>query len=97
MGAGSNGFPMAQQPPAPSPKTWLDRLLPLLHLVSMIALAVYTITVWEPTARLGDSNAKGLIDWGSWAVLGKRSVGADELASVVCLSGPSVNRVTRTN
>jgi hypothetical protein len=81
MGTGAQGNPMTVAPPPP--KTWLDRLLPLIHLVSMVALGIYAVTVWEPTTRLGDPSAKGLIDWGGWAALGRRNVSQDEIATVV--------------
>jgi hypothetical protein len=87
MRTGADGAPMMQPPTVlpPPPKTWVDRLLPLVHLVSMIALAFYAVSIWEPTTRLGDPTARGFIDWGGWAALGRRSVSRQEIANVVCI------------
>ncbi|GAA6025452.1 hypothetical protein JCM11491_000364 [Sporobolomyces phaffii] len=74
--AGSN--PFAQQPPVspfpPQPKTFLDKVFPLVHLVAMVGLAVYAVVWWEPSRRFGlygASETQG-IDWSAWGALASR-------------------------
>lgn len=88
-GAGAGGPPGQQQQQTPffmqppRKKTWTDRLLPLVHLISMVALALYAVFVLEPRARAGYSalsafssgdswwNKVGNVDWHGWAALGR--------------------------
>jgi len=67
---------------APRQKTWTDRLLPLVHLISMVSLAFYAVCVLEPRLREGYSTfftsfsrqsifGLGQIDWNGWAALGR--------------------------
>ncbi|KAI5478591.1 hypothetical protein MNV49_004850, partial [Pseudohyphozyma bogoriensis] len=65
-GAGGGGLP---QPPVhpfpPTPKSTLEKLFPLVHLVSMVGLVLYFVAVFEPEKRgLG-----GGLDWRRWSGL----------------------------
>lgn len=68
-GAQGQGQPQPQQPPRP--KTWFERLLPLVHLIAMIALAVYAVFIVEPRNRLfsGIPSSEGQVSWRAWADL----------------------------
>ncbi|GAA5897191.1 uncharacterized protein JCM6883_006611 [Sporobolomyces salmoneus] len=80
---GSNPFANSTagggQPPVspfapPPPKTFLDKLFPLLHLLAMVGLAVYAVVWWEPSKRFGlygASETQG-IDWAAWGALASR-------------------------
>ncbi|SCV71646.1 BQ2448_3234 [Microbotryum intermedium] len=71
-GGGAPGQPGVSAFP-PTPKTWLDRVFPLIHLVSMIALSVYAIVYVEPAKKFGQYGWMGIgskIDWAGWARLG---------------------------
>ncbi|GAA5834022.1 hypothetical protein JCM3766R1_002496 [Sporobolomyces carnicolor] len=74
---GSNPFAQAGGPQAPvspfppQPKTLLDKVFPLIHLVAMVGLAVYAVVWWEPSKRFGlygASETQG-IDWAAWGAL----------------------------
>ncbi|SCZ89022.1 BZ3500_MvSof-1268-A1-R1_Chr1-1g00899 [Microbotryum saponariae] len=74
-GAAGGGIPAQPGVAAfpPTPKTWLDRVFPLIHLVSMIALSVYAIVYVEPAKKFGQYGWMGIgskIDWAAWARLG---------------------------
>ncbi|GAA5938878.1 uncharacterized protein JCM15063_004896 [Sporobolomyces koalae] len=80
MGGGNGvGNPFAaqagQSPVAPpQPKTFLDKVFPLVHLVAMVSLAVYAVVWWEPSKRFGlygSSETRG-IDWAAWGALASR-------------------------
>ena len=66
------GGPGMGQQVAQQPKTLLDRLFPLVHLLSMVGLAWYAITQFEPTSRAQSFGWMGKgdgIDWVGWARL----------------------------
>ncbi|BGP42180.1 hypothetical protein JCM10450v2_006270 [Rhodotorula kratochvilovae] len=72
-GAPPNPF---MQPPAspfpPAPKTFLDRVFPLVHILAMVGLAVYVVAVYEPAKRLalyGWTGENGGVDWYAWGSL----------------------------
>lgn len=77
--AGAGGAPPGNpfmQPPTspfpPAPKTFLDRVFPLVHLVAMVGLAVYAVFVYEPAKRMtayGWNGSDVGIDWKAWSVL----------------------------
>ncbi|GJN92483.1 hypothetical protein Rhopal_005513-T1 [Rhodotorula paludigena] len=77
--AGAGGAPPGNpfmQPPTspfpPAPKTFLDRVFPLVHLVAMVGLAVYAVFVYEPAKRMTAYGWNGSdigIDWKAWSVL----------------------------
>lgn len=77
--AGAGGAPPGNpfmQPPTspfpPAPKTFLDRVFPLVHLVAMVGLAVYAVFVYEPAKRVTAYGWNGSdigIDWKAWSVL----------------------------
>ncbi|GAA5989490.1 hypothetical protein JCM5350_005936 [Sporobolomyces pararoseus] len=74
-GTASNPFAQqsAQTPVAspPQPKTFLDKVFPLIHLLAMVGLAVYSVVWWEPSKRFGlygQSELQG-IDWSAWGAL----------------------------
>lgn len=84
MGGGQGGAPgggpspfgaMGQPPTSPfptQPKTLLDRVFPLVHLLSMVGLAWYAIAVLEPSTRSRSFGWMGKgegIDWVGWARL----------------------------
>ena len=105
MPQGQNGFPDLSQmfggamgQPGGTPitlqpqrkRTWTDRLLPLMHLLSMVMLAFYAVLVIEPHVRQGNSafstfsssspvsswfSNLGQIDWYGWAALGRGKQG----------------------
>lgn len=91
MGGAPGATPV--QLTAPRTKTWIDRLLPLVHLISMVSLAFYAVFVLEPKLRNGYSNTRlsvftsgnaggwrdiGNIDWNGWAALGRgKQAGSD--------------------
>lgn len=71
----------------PRKKTWVDRLLPLVHLLSMVGLAFYAIFVIEPRIREGYGSiytafsdrstwtSIGNVDWNGWAALARGKQG----------------------
>ncbi|GAA5885748.1 hypothetical protein JCM16303_006049 [Sporobolomyces ruberrimus] len=81
-GGGSNPFAPQQggagvppvSPFPPQPKTFLDKIFPLVHLVAMVGLAVYAVVWWEPSRRLGLYGAYETqgIDWAAWGALASR-------------------------
>ena len=70
---------MPQEPPRP--KSWVDRVLPLVHLFTMLGLAIFAVFVYEPAKRqdiltLSGADAvddglglRGSISWRGWARL----------------------------
>lgn len=77
-GAGAGGTPpnpfmqAPTSPFAPAPKTLLDRVFPLVHLLSMVGLAVYIVFLYEPAQRLaryGWTGENGGVDWYAWGSL----------------------------
>ncbi|GAA5993057.1 hypothetical protein JCM10908_003083 [Rhodotorula pacifica] len=65
-----------QQPPispfAPAPKTPLDRFFPLVHITSMVTLALYVVFVYEPAKRIatyGWAGGSEGVDWSAWSAL----------------------------
>lgn len=76
-GAGGPANPfMGGKPPAspfaPAPKTLLERFFPLVHIMSMVALAVYVVCVYEPAKRVatyGWAGANEGVDWSAWSAL----------------------------
>ncbi|GAA5827209.1 hypothetical protein JCM5353_007978 [Sporobolomyces roseus] len=75
---GANNPFAGQQPPVspfpPQPKTFLDKIFPLIHLVAMVGLAVYAVVWWEPSRRFGlygASETSG-IDWSAWGALASK-------------------------
>ena len=78
----------------PHRKTWLDRAFPLVHLVSMISLALIAVFILEPMTRnqagglrsfmddwRGESGRVPWFDWGN--LIGERSSGRSLGAKVV--------------
>ena len=65
----------------PRPKSWVDRVLPLVHLFTMLGLAIFAVFVYEPAKRqdiltLSGADAvddglglRGSISWRGWARL----------------------------
>jgi len=74
----SNPFAGGQQPPVspfpPQPKTFLDKIFPLIHLVAMVGLAIYAVVWWEPSRRFGlyGANETQGIDWSAWGALASK-------------------------
>ncbi|GAA5859022.1 hypothetical protein JCM8547_003971 [Rhodosporidiobolus lusitaniae] len=67
-GAGGNPF-MAPPPP---PRTFLDRVFPLVHILAMVGLAVYAVAILEPARRVAEYGWTGTesgIDWNAWGAL----------------------------
>lgn len=72
---------------APKKKTWIDRLLPLVHLLTMVGLAFYAIFIIEPRIREGYGSVYtafsdkstwtsiGNVDWNGWAALSRGKQG----------------------
>lgn len=102
---GGNPFAPQQQTPQPiEPKTFLDKVFPLIHLVSMVALAVYAVVWIEPSRRFGlyGSNEVKGIDWNAWGSLASRrprdvgavgqAIGASQLGQVVSPLFPNSTR-----
>jgi hypothetical protein len=72
--AGGAGQQAPTSPFPPQPKTFLDKIFPLIHLVAMVGLAVYAVVWWEPSRRFGlygSSETQG-IDWHAWGALASR-------------------------
>ena len=66
--------PLAPPPAKIVPKTTLDKIFPLLHFLSMIALGVWAVWFAEPSGRVGLLEVKGAgVSWAGWAALGRRS------------------------
>lgn len=66
-------FTAPVSPFPPTPKTFIDRIFPLIHLLAMVGLAVYTIGWMEPSRRigmLGSASATTGVNWSAWASLG---------------------------
>ncbi|GAA6003854.1 hypothetical protein JCM10207_006437 [Rhodosporidiobolus poonsookiae] len=74
-GLGAQGNPFMQPPVSPfpaQPKTLLDRVFPLVHLLAMVGLAVYAIVFLEPAKRVsayGWTGTEHGIDWSAWGAL----------------------------
>ncbi|GAA5918229.1 hypothetical protein JCM6882_003019 [Rhodosporidiobolus microsporus] len=71
----AGGQPMANpflQPPPP-PKTFLDRVFPLVHILAMVGLAAYAVVFLEPARRVAEYGWTGThddgIDWSAWGAL----------------------------
>jgi hypothetical protein len=92
FGGQPGSTPVQIQPP--KQKTWTDRLLPLVHLLSMVALAFYAIFVLEPRIRQGYSSiytafsdrstwtSIGQVDWNGWAALSRGKQGDSTTSAV---------------
>jgi len=94
-GLGAMGGPGAGQAVAKRPKTVMDRVFPLVHLVSMVALAWYTITQFEPSSRAHSFGWMGKgegIDWVGWARLASGRQG-----DVLTKSGEGLSLVVSYN
>lgn len=66
------------------PKSLLDKLFPVVHLLSMVALAVYAIGWLEPARKFGLYGWMGVggkIDWSAWGALSRRRPGALDSAA----------------
>ncbi|GAA6038406.1 hypothetical protein JCM8097_007633 [Rhodosporidiobolus ruineniae] len=71
LGAGANPF-MMQPPAPPAPKTLLERVFPLVHILAMVGLAVYAVVFLEPARRVAEYGWTGTedgIDWKAWGAL----------------------------
>ncbi|KZT35453.1 hypothetical protein SISSUDRAFT_1008775, partial [Sistotremastrum suecicum HHB10207 ss-3] len=67
---GEGQFPSGPQVSPPKPRTLLEKLLPLIHLVSTLALLAYFIFVQEPKSRaFGDPQSV----WARWGYLSRHS------------------------
>lgn len=93
-GGGGGGGPGAPptSPFPPQPKTLLDRVFPLVHLLSMIGLALYAVMYLEPARKAGLygwtwTGLSAGIDWRAWGSLAghKPAVMANNAANVVGL------------
>ncbi|GAA5968143.1 hypothetical protein JCM21900_001091 [Sporobolomyces salmonicolor] len=87
LGAAAGGANPFLQPPVspfpPAPKSFLDRIFPLVHLVAMVGLAAYAVVWLEPNRRLGLyrwGGGQGGIEWAAWGALAARK--PRELGSV---------------
>jgi hypothetical protein len=79
MMAGVAGQQQQQPVPPQRPRTWLDRLVPLAHLLTMLAIAAYAVFVLEPGRRTeslgmqralsGAAGEDGGVGWTAWAAL----------------------------
>ena len=75
-GMATGGFPGIPTSPIPlTPKTKLDKLFPILHLVAMLLLASFAVGVWEPAIRNGNGVMEGMrsgggVHWSGWGELG---------------------------
>ncbi|GAA5880955.1 hypothetical protein JCM1840_006925 [Sporobolomyces johnsonii] len=85
--AAGGANPFLRQPPVspfpPAPKSFLDKVLPLVHLLAMVGLAAYAVVWLEPSRRLGLygwGGGEGGIDWAAWGALAVRK--PRELGSV---------------
>ncbi|BGP18544.1 hypothetical protein JCM10213_002942 [Rhodosporidiobolus nylandii] len=99
MGGAPPANPFMMQPPAPpQPKTRLERVFPLVHILAMVGLAVYAVVFLEPARRVaayGWTGTEQGIDWSAWgALLSRRptvhgavaeAVGLRQLAEVPLL------------
>lgn len=74
-GAGAGASPFGGPPVSPfppTPKTFLDRVFPLIHLLSMVGLVVYAVGWLEPATKHGKYGWMGVgssIDWSAWGAL----------------------------
>lgn len=76
--AGSANGGLPQPPVSPFPpvkKTALDKLFPIIHLVAMVGVALWSIFVLEPEQHPGVFGLTWFdhVDWNAWASLGTRS------------------------
>lgn len=72
---GASPFGPPQSPFPLQPKSFLDRIFPLIHLLSMVALVLYAVGWIEPTRKLGAygwMGAGGNVDWRAWGALAAR-------------------------
>ncbi|KWU45971.1 hypothetical protein RHOSPDRAFT_5642, partial [Rhodotorula sp. JG-1b] len=73
IAGGQQQQPAADSPFAPAPpKTLLDRFFPLVHITSMVALAIYVVFVYEPARRIatyGWAGGSEGVDWSAWSAL----------------------------
>ncbi|KAM0752195.1 hypothetical protein T439DRAFT_324265 [Meredithblackwellia eburnea MCA 4105] len=74
FGVGAQGSqPQPPTSPFPAqPKSLLDKLFPLVHLLSMFLLAAYAVISLEPANKVGLYGWMGVgkkVDWNAWAAL----------------------------
>lgn len=95
FGAGGLGAMGGGQAVAKRPKTVLDRVFPLVHLVSMVGLAWYVITQFEPSSRAQSFGWMGKgdgVDWVGWARLASGKQG-----EILTKSGEGLTVVVSTH
>lgn len=98
MGTGMGGPPLS--PFVPAPRSLLDKLFPVVHLLSMIGLAIYVVGFLEPSRRIAAFGGSALdlemgTAWSQWGTL-LYSKGA-EIADVVSFAFlPEERRLTTT-
>ncbi|KAK4056969.1 hypothetical protein OIO90_001869 [Microbotryomycetes sp. JL221] len=76
--------PMSPFPP--QPKTLLDRVFPLIHFMTMIGLAWYSVAYLEPANKigvLGWTDRVGRVDWKNWGSLASQRPAGDVAGHVV--------------
>ncbi|GAA5969434.1 hypothetical protein JCM11641_008116 [Rhodosporidiobolus odoratus] len=69
---GGNPFQSPLSPFPPQPKTVLDRVFPLIHILAMVGLALYAVFILEPARRIASYGWTGTeqgIDWAAWGAL----------------------------
>lgn len=97
---GTTGGPPAPNSPFPPspPKTLLDRVFPLVHLLAMVALAAYAVVHLEPARKFGLYGWMGVggsVDWSAWSALARRRPGHGVLDAVGQMSGVGLAEVVR--
>ena len=104
MLSGQPENPAMATPPTPLRKTWLDRLLPLVHILTMVAIACYAVFVMEPTKRRESMGLQATLDgvrgnpgdvpWNAWQrLVGERGTASRIVNAVV---GGGIAEVVRS-
>ncbi|KAM0790618.1 hypothetical protein ACM66B_004481 [Microbotryomycetes sp. NB124-2] len=83
---GSGGPQPPVSPFPPRPKTFLDKVFPLVHFVSMVLLAWYSVAYLEPAKKIGImgwTDSVGQVDWRNWGALASQRPAADVAGQAV--------------
>jgi hypothetical protein len=76
--SGFPSFPSSPQQQQPHKRTPTSRVLPLIHLITIVVFFCFTILVWEPRVRAAKGGVEELLDgamdllggWRRWGVMG---------------------------
>lgn len=71
----------------PTPKSTIDRLFPLVHFLSMIGIAIYSIFFLEPSRKFGlygwMEGINQSVNWNDWAALSGKNPARNVVTKIV--------------